>query len=83
VAHRTVRCGLVTVGSGHASPIDCVLIVLPIVGAGATSSLDSSVNFSHSVPRNSREQRVRRRASLCTGHYPVHPQAGASLAVSV
>jgi hypothetical protein len=23
VAHRTVRCGLVTVGSGHTSPADC------------------------------------------------------------
>jgi hypothetical protein len=33
LAHRTVRCGLVTVGSGHASPVDCVSIALPTVGA--------------------------------------------------
>ena len=35
LAHRTVQCGLVTVGSVHASPDDCALIMLPTVGADA------------------------------------------------
>jgi hypothetical protein len=80
LAHRTVRCGLVAVGSGHASLVDCALIALPIVSASAAGSPESLVNFSRSVPNFSRDQRVRRRASLVTGHCPVHPQAGASLA---
>jgi hypothetical protein len=42
-AHRTVRCGLVTVGSSHASPVDCALIALPTVDAGAVVSPDSLV----------------------------------------
>jgi hypothetical protein len=44
LAHRTVRCGLVTVGSGHTSPVDCALISLPTVAAGAAGSLDSPVH---------------------------------------
>jgi hypothetical protein len=76
MAHQTVRCVPVTVGSGHASPVDFVLISLPTVGASIVGSPDSPSNFSRSVPNNSREQRVRRRASLGTGQCPVHPQAG-------
>lgn len=52
LAHRTVRCGLVTVGSGHASPVNCALISLPTVGAGAAGSPDSPVIFSRSVTNN-------------------------------
>jgi hypothetical protein len=69
VAHRTVWCGLVTVGAGHASPADCAL---PTVGTGVAGSLDSPVNFSRSVPNNSWEQWVHRRASLGTRHSLVH-----------
>jgi hypothetical protein len=58
-AHRTVQCGLVTIGSGHASPVDCALIALPTVGVDVVGSLDSPVNFSHSVLGDSQEQRVR------------------------
>jgi hypothetical protein len=48
-AHRTVRCGLVTVGSGHASPVDLALIELPTVGVDAVDAPNSPVNFSCSV----------------------------------
>jgi hypothetical protein len=74
VAHRTVRCGLVTIGSSHVSPVDCALIALPTVGAGAVVSPDSLATFSRSVLSDSWEQRDRRRASLVTGQCPVHPQ---------
>jgi hypothetical protein len=72
LAHRTVRCDLVTVGAGHASLVDCLLISLPTIGVGAAASSDSPVNFSHNVPNNTREQRVCRYASLGIGHSPVH-----------
>jgi hypothetical protein len=75
LAHQTVRCDLVTVGASHKSPIYCALILLPTVGVGAAGSPDSPVNFSHSVPNNSRdsrEQRVCRRTSLGTRHCSVH-----------
>jgi hypothetical protein len=39
--HRIVWCGLVTVASGHASPVDCVPIALPTVGLDAVGSPDS------------------------------------------
>jgi hypothetical protein len=52
LAHRIVQCGLVTVGSSHASAVDCTLIPLSTLGAGAADSPDSLVNFSHSVPNN-------------------------------
>jgi hypothetical protein len=51
LAHRIVRWGLVTVGAGHASPDDYVLIALPTVGADVVGSPDSPVNFSHGDPR--------------------------------
>jgi hypothetical protein len=59
-AYWTVRCGLVIVGSGHASPVDFASISLPTVGASAVGSPDSPVNFSRSALGDSREQRVRR-----------------------
>jgi hypothetical protein len=33
----------VTIGSGHTSPVDCTLIVLPAVGADVFGSPDSLV----------------------------------------
>jgi hypothetical protein len=48
VAHRIVRCGLVTVGSSHASPVDCALISLSTVGAGAVGSPDSPAHTGQS-----------------------------------
>jgi hypothetical protein len=68
-AHRTVWCGLVTVGSGHASPADraadrwrgrCWL-----TGQSGVPP-DSPVIFSHGTLADSREQRVRCWTSLCT-----------------
>jgi hypothetical protein len=43
-AHWPVRCGLVTIGSSHASPADCVLIALPTIGASVVGSSDSPVH---------------------------------------
>jgi hypothetical protein len=47
-AHRTVLCGLVTVGSGHASPVDCASIALPTVGTDAVGSPDNPVHTAQS-----------------------------------
>jgi hypothetical protein len=86
-AHRTVRCSLVTVGSGHASPVDCALIALPTVSTGAVGSPDNLVHTGQSsefYPQ--RPRRFPRAASsslsslgtgqcpMHTGHCPVHPQ---------
>jgi hypothetical protein len=69
LAHWTVLCGLVTVGSSHASPADCAVdrwrghdCLTGQSGAHGTAWCmpDSPVNFSRSVPNFSREQRVRR-----------------------
>jgi hypothetical protein len=85
----TVRCDQVTVGLATCRP----LIALPTVGrghrwltgqSGAYRTIQSILAAAPSV--NSREQRLRCRASLCTGHCPVHtgqsgaPKAGAVLA---
>jgi hypothetical protein len=59
-AHRIVRCGLVTVASGHVSPGDCASIALPAVGTDIVGSPDGPVNFSRNIIGDSREQRVRR-----------------------
>jgi hypothetical protein len=48
------------------------LILLPTVSAGGFGSPDSPVNFSRGAIAFSREQQVRRQASLSTGHCPVH-----------
>jgi hypothetical protein len=48
-AHRKVWCGLVTVGSGHASLVDCALIALLTVGADDVGPPDSLVNFSRNI----------------------------------
>jgi hypothetical protein len=78
LAHRTARCGLVTVGSSHASPADRVADRWRgrcwLTGQSGAPP-DSSVNFSHDILGDSREQRVHRCASLsvrCTPDSPVH-----------
>jgi hypothetical protein len=44
LAHRTIRCGLVTVGSSHVSPVNCALIALMSVGTNAVGSPDSPLH---------------------------------------
>jgi hypothetical protein len=73
-AHWTVWCDHPTVGSATCRP----LIVQTIVGRGrglahriVRCTPDSPVNYSRSAFAFSRDQRVRR-ASLGTGHCPVH-----------
>jgi hypothetical protein len=44
VAHRTVWYGLVTIGFGHASPIDCTLIALPTIGADVVGAPNNMVH---------------------------------------
>jgi hypothetical protein len=63
LAHRTVRCPHLTVGSAtrHAR------IARPNVG-----SPDSPVNFSRTPPMNSRERPVDQKPAWRTGHCPVH-----------
>jgi hypothetical protein len=48
VAHQTVRHGLVTVGAGHTSPVDCAPISLSTVGAGAADSPDIPLHIGRS-----------------------------------
>jgi hypothetical protein len=72
VLELALRKALGDTGVSQRRPLICALISLSTVGAGAASSSDSLMNFSCSVPNNSREQRVRQRASLGTRHYPVH-----------
>jgi hypothetical protein len=74
-AHRTVRCDHPTIGSATRHP----LIAHMIVGRGhlwltgqSGAPTDSPVIFSHDAFSFSREQPVRRRGSLGTGHYLVH-----------
>jgi hypothetical protein len=78
VAHRTVRCGLVTIGAGHVSPTDCALIALPTISAGAACSPDSPVHTRQSgeqaaSPTILRATSSPTRYSLGTAHCPVHP----------
>jgi hypothetical protein len=75
LAHRTVWCDHPTVGSATCRP----LIAQTTVGRGrrlahrtVRCTPDSPVNYSRSAFAFSRERRVRRRASLGTGHYPLH-----------
>jgi hypothetical protein len=79
----------VTVGSGHASHVDCTSIALPTVGADAIGSPDSPVNFSHDVLDDSREQRVHllsqpRHRTLFGAHWTLFgaPAAGVPQVVS-
>jgi hypothetical protein len=89
LAHRTVRCGLVTVGAGHALPADCVADRW--CGRGwltrqSSGTPDSQVNYSRDSPTFLESSEFVEHASLGTGHCPVHtgqsgaPQDGASLA---
>jgi hypothetical protein len=74
-AHRTVRCDQPTVGAGHTSPADCVAdrwLRAPLGHRTVQCTPNSPVNFSRGASAFSREQRVRRQASLGTGHCPVH-----------
>jgi hypothetical protein len=71
-AHRTVRCGLVTVGAGDASPANCALIALPTFGADVAGSSDSSVNYSRGSSNFPETNEFVEHASLGTGHCPVH-----------
>jgi hypothetical protein len=74
-AHRTVRCDHPTVGLATCRP----LIAQTTIGRGhrlahrtVRCTPDSPVNYSRGAFTFSREQRVRRRASLGTGHCLVH-----------
>jgi hypothetical protein len=69
LAHRTVRCPHLTVGSAtrHAR------IARPTV-----SSPDSPVNFSRTPPTNSRERPVDQTPAWRTGHCPVYPDCAES-----
>jgi hypothetical protein len=75
LAHRTVRCPHQTVGSAtrHAR------IAQPTVGAAdrwltgqSGAPPDSLVNFSRTLPTNSRERPVDQTPAWRTGHCPVH-----------
>jgi hypothetical protein len=74
LAHRIVQCDHPTVGSATCRS----LIAQTTVGRGrrlaqrtVRCTSDSPVNYSRGAFTFSREQRVRRRASLGTGHCPV------------
>jgi hypothetical protein len=74
-AHRIVWCDQVIVGSGHVSPVDRVVDRwpwAPLAHRSVRCTPDSLVIFSRSALDFSRERRVRRLASLGTGHCPVH-----------
>jgi hypothetical protein len=85
-AHWTVRCPHQTVGSAmrHAR------IARPTVGAAdrwlndrwligqSGAPLDSPVNFSRTLPTNSRERPVDQKPAWRTGHCPVHPDCAES-----
>jgi hypothetical protein len=75
LAHRTVRCPHLTVGSAtrHAR------IARPTIGAAdrwltgqSGAPPDSLVNFSRTPPTNSRERPVDQTPAWRTGHCPVH-----------
>jgi hypothetical protein len=74
-AHRTVWCNQPTVGAGHASQADCTADRWPrasLTHWTVRCTPDSPVIFSRGAFAFSRERRVCRRASLGTGHCPVH-----------
>ena len=63
LAHRTVRCPLLAVGSATCP----AQIARPTVG-----SPDSPVNFSRTPSANSRERPLHAESAWRTGHCPVH-----------
>jgi hypothetical protein len=74
-AHRIVRCDQPTIGLAMC----CPLIAQMTVGCGrlwltrqSGAPPESPAVFSRDAFFISRERRVRRRASLGTGHYPMH-----------
>jgi hypothetical protein len=74
-AHRTVRCPLLTVGAGHASPadsaVDCCAGGRWLTGQSSAPP-DSLVNYRCTSPKFSREWLVRLRPAWRAGHCPVH-----------
>jgi hypothetical protein len=70
-AHRKVRCPLPTVGASHASPADLAADRCAggrwLTGQSGAPP-DSSVNYSHTPPKFSREWPVRRRPAWRTRH---------------
>jgi hypothetical protein len=75
LAHRIVRCYQLTVSAGHASLADCAAdrwSWAPLTHRTVRCTPVSPVIFSGSAFAFSREWRVRRWASLGTGHCPVH-----------
>jgi hypothetical protein len=74
-AHRTVRCPLLTVGAGHASPADCVADRCAgdrwLTGRSGAPP-DSPVNYSCTPPNISRKRPVHRKPAWRTRHCPVH-----------
>jgi hypothetical protein len=74
-AHRTVRFPLLTVGAGHASPADLAADRCAggrwLTGQSGAPP-DSSVNYSRTPPKFSREWPVLRRPAWPTEHCPVH-----------
>jgi hypothetical protein len=73
--HRTVRCPLLTVGAGHASPADCATDRCAgdrwLTGQSGAPP-DSPVNYSRTPLNFSRERPFHRRTAWRTGHCPVH-----------
>jgi hypothetical protein len=79
-AHRTVRCPLLTVGAGHASPADCAADRCAddrcaddrwLTGQSAAPP-DSPVNYSRTPLIFSRGRPFHRRPAWRTGHCPMH-----------
>ena len=74
-AHRTVRCPLLTVGAGHASPADCAAdrcVSDRWLTGQSGAPPDSSVNYSRTPLNFSRERPFHRSPAWRTGHCPVH-----------
>jgi hypothetical protein len=82
VAHRTVRCGQVTVGRSHVAPVDHAVdrwLSARLAHRTVRCTPDSPVNYSHGALAFSRERPVHRVRQPSTGQSGA-PQAGASLA---
>jgi hypothetical protein len=69
LAHRTVRCGLVTVGEVHASPADCFADLW--CACSSHTGLSSVAATPPTFPKSSE---FIEHASLGTGHYPVYTE---------
>jgi hypothetical protein len=82
MAHRTVRCSLVTIGWAHMAPADRSIDCWPGVQLAhriVRFTLDGLVNSSRGAPAHSQERSVHR---VCQPEHQTLsgvPQAGASL----